>query len=392
MAARAPLSLLAALLLAGFADEWVTYFPFGGLEPIRADLGLSYAQMGVAVGSLTAGGLLGHFFRVAADFVDRRLLASLGALGVAAGMLLFGLGHSLPVLAAGGFVWGAATDAFFTGCEVSLVDMCEEDELPLALGRMNAYGAVGDLLGPLTLAGALAVGLPWRAVFVFGAATMALYAVALARQRFPDHNSEPPEAPVAAVWSVLRDPRVLLLAVVDGLHGLLDEPLLGFLNAYLERTRGWAPAAATALISLMVAAGLCGYLAVPLVRQRLPDWPLLRLFAGCLAAALAALVLGPAAWAAVLAGLAFGFAGAIFYSVLEATYLSLRPGQAGTTGAVVSAIGMAGIGFPSLVGAVSDAYGLAAGLAVYASVPAIMLILLLFARDVDLGRPRSTHV
>lgn len=314
-------------------------------------------------------------------------------------------------------MWGAATDAFFTGCEVSLVDLCGEDELPLALGRMNAYGAVGDLLGPLTLAGALAAGLPWRGVFVFGAAAMALYAAALASQRFPKPKSEPPEAPAAAVWSVLRDPRVLLLAVVDGLHGLLDEPLLGFLNAYLERSRGWAPAAATALISLMVAAGLCGYLAVPLVRRRLPDWPLprlgtrrrgssprategrrlsdwslLRLFAAGLAASLAALVLAPAAWAAGLAGLAFGFAGAVFYSVLEATYLSLRPGQAGTTGAVVSAIGMAGIGFPALVGAVSDAYGLAAGLGVYAMVPAIMLILLLFARDVDLGQPRSTHV
>ncbi|HLQ34276.1 MAG TPA: hypothetical protein VK457_16445, partial [Chloroflexota bacterium] len=82
---RAPLSLLAALLLAGFADEWFTYWPFGSLEPIKADLGLSYAQMGLAVGSLTAGGLLGHFFRVAADFVDRRWLASLGAVGVAAG-------------------------------------------------------------------------------------------------------------------------------------------------------------------------------------------------------------------------------------------------------------------------------------------------------------------
>jgi len=371
---RAPLSLLAALLLAGFADEWFTYWPFGSLEPIKADLGLSYAQMGLAVGSLTAGGLLGHFFRVAADFVDRRWLASLGAVGVAAGMMTFGLGQSLPLLIAGGFVWGASTDAFFNGCEVALVDLCA-DELPVALGRMNAYGAVGDLLGPLTLAGALALGLSWRAVFVFGAGMMLLYAALLASQRFPEQKVEPPEPPVAAVWSVLSDPRVLLLAMIDGLHGLLDEPLLGFLNAFLERVREWTPAGATCMISLIVGAGLCGYLAVPLLKRRLSTWRLLPLFASVMAGSLGAMVLAPMAWIAAPAGALFGFAGAVFYAVLEATYLGLRPGQAGTTGAVVSTISFAGIGFPALVGAVSDAHGLTAGMAVYALVPLAMLFL-----------------
>src|SRR5690348_12213042 len=137
--------------------------------------------MGVAVGSLTAGGLLGHFFRVAADFVRLRWLASLGAAGVALGMLAFGLGHSLPVLAVGGFIWGASCDAFLIGCELALVDLCP-GELPTALGRVNAYGSVGDLLAPLTLAGVLAIGLSWRALFIIGAGFMVLYAAVLASQ------------------------------------------------------------------------------------------------------------------------------------------------------------------------------------------------------------------
>lgn len=371
---RAPLSLLAALVLCSFADEWVTYWPFGGLEPIRADLGLSYAEIGIAVGSLTAGGLLGHFFRVAADFVPLRWLSALGAAGVAAGMLTFGFGASLPILAVGGFVWGASTDAFFTGCEVALVDLCPDD-LPAALGRVNAYGAVGDLLGPLTLAGAVAAGWSWRAVFVLGAAFMLIYALVLAGQRFPERRREAPEPALKALWSVLRDPRVILLGVVDGLHGLLDEPLLGFLNAFLEKDRGWSPALATALVSLLIGAGLVGYLAVPLFTARLRSRRLLPAFALLSAVSVAALVFLPGSWPAVAAAALFGFGGAVFYSVLEATYLSLRPGQAGTTGAVVSTISLAGVGFPALVGSVSDAYGLTAGMAVYAVVPAVMLLL-----------------
>lgn len=372
MGARAPLTLLAALVFVGFADEWVTYWPFGALEPIRAELGLSYAQIGVALGSLTAGGLVGHFFRVAGDFVSLRWLSAFGAAGVAAGMLTFGLGQSLLVLAAGGFVWGASSDAFLTGCELVLVDLCP-DELPAALGRVNAFGAVGDLLAPLTLAGALAAGWSWRVLFVGGAGLMLLYSAALASQPFPARKREAPEPAAAAVWSVLRDPRVILLGLLDGLHGLLDEPLLGFVNAFLERSREWTPALATALVSLVVAAGLAGYLAVRIVVPRVRDRLVLPMFATFTATGLAALVFVPLPWAEALAAALFGFSGAVFYSVLEARYLSLRPGQAGTTGAVVSAIGLAGLGFPALVGAVSDGHGLLTGMAVYAAVPVLIV-------------------
>jgi hypothetical protein len=85
----------------------------------------------------------------------------------------------------------------------------------------------------------------------------------------------------------------------------------------------------------------------------------------------------------VAAGFAFGASGAVFYSVLQATYLSLRPGQAGTSQAVVSTIGLLGIGYPALVGAVADGYGLMAGLALYAVVPVGMVLLLV------LGGPPS---
>src|SRR5262249_3671701 len=106
---------------------------------------------------------------------------------------------------------------------------------------------------------------------------------------------------------------------------------------------------------------------------------LLPVFASITAGALATLVLVGQPAVQTGAAILFGFSGAVFYAVLEATYLSLRPGQAGTTGAVVSAISLAGLGFPALVGAVSDAPGLAAGMTVYAAVPLLVVALVLLA-------------
>ena len=119
-------------MLVRFADEWAAFLPAGALEPIRHDLGLSYTQAGAVLAALPAGGLLGNVFVVAADYVSRRMLASLGALAYGLALIAFGLSHSLPTLLLAAFVWGAASDAFVHGCEVALVDLAGED-LPQSL-------------------------------------------------------------------------------------------------------------------------------------------------------------------------------------------------------------------------------------------------------------------
>jgi predicted MFS family arabinose efflux permease len=382
LAVRAPYSLLMALMLVELADEWVSFFPAGSIASIQDDLGLSYAQAGAVLTSVPAGGILGHGFGVAADFVSRRALAVFGAAMYAVCMGTFALADSFAVLVVAGFVWGAASDAFIHGCEVALVDLYR-DQLAPALARVNAFGAVGDLLGPLTLAGAAAAGVSWRAVFALGAATMALYAVWLFTQRFPP--PAPPEAeeehtPFRAVLGVLRDRRILLLAVIAGLFSVLDEPFWGFVIVFLEDVRGLSGGLATAIAAVGVAGGLAGFLSVGAVTAR---WSArTTLLATCLAvgASVAALVYVPFPPAQTLGGLAFGYSGALFWSVLQAATLGLRPGQAGTTSAVVSTVGLFGIGYPPLVGAVADRAGLPAGLGLYAAVPALMFVLLLFVR------------
>ncbi|MGE0544715.1 MAG: sugar MFS transporter [Dehalococcoidia bacterium] len=377
LAVRAPLSLVAALMLVRLADEWFTFFPAGAIAPIQDDLGLTYVQAGVVLTALPAGGILEHGFAVAADYVDRRVLAAGGAFVQAFCLAGFAIADSFLLLVVVSFLWGMSTDAFVSGCEVALVDLYH-DQLAPALARVNAFGAVGDLLGPLTLAAAAALGAGWRSVFLAAAVLMALYALWLVFQRFPPPRPPASEdhTPVRGVLSVLRDPRIVLLALVSALFGVLDEPFWGFTIVYLEQVRETPAGVATLLVAVGVSGGLAGFLAVDRVSRALAPRTALLVFAAGVGLAVATLIIARFVVIQAVSAFAFGFTGAVFYSVLQAVILGMRPGQAGTTSAVVSTIGLLGIAFPPLVGAVSDATGLTTGLMLYVLVPVLMLLLL----------------
>jgi hypothetical protein len=206
------------------------------------------------------------------------------------------------------------------------------------------------------------------------------YAAVLAGQRFPPpHRGEHRANPFAGVLAVLSDRRVIVLAIVMGLFGLLDEPLAAFLIAFSEHVRRESALVANALILAWTLGGIAALAAYErLVGKRRSEVLVLA------AAATIALTLPLAAFAPWLAlrfaaVMLFGAAGAVFYVILNARVLALRPGQAGSVGATVSLIGMLGMGFPGVVGAVADAFGLGAGLALYALIP--VLILPLVARN-----------
>src|SRR6266542_2245620 len=135
---------------------------------------------------------------------------------------------------------------------------------------------------------------------------MVLYAAVLASRPFP--KPRPPEhaaTPWASVRSVLRDRRVLLLAVVAGLFGLLDEPLLGFTIAYLEQVRELSATLATAIAAVAVSGGLAGYLSVSRFTGRWAARPLLLGGGAAVGLCVAGIVVAPVAPLQALAG--FGF-------------------------------------------------------------------------------------
>ncbi len=362
-------------MLVTFADEWFTYFPAGLSVSIADDLGLSYAQLGTVMASLFAGGVLGLIFTVAADYVDRRWLASFGAAAYGAAMLVFGFADCFAWMVAAGFVWGAASDAFIGATDVTLIEL-SRDDLPGALSKQNALSAIGDVFGPVSIAAAAYAGVSWRNLFAGAGALMLAYAVWLACLEFPKIEKQAEEkTPVRSVLAMFRDPVLMRLAFILLLFGLLDEPFLGFLLLRFERELGFSPELGSICAGAIVTGGILGHLAVPWVLKRFAVRRAM-VFAGTVTAAgVAALCEAGAVAVLIGAGAATGVFGAMFYSLLESELYELRPGQAGATSAATAVIGFLGLAFPSFVGAIAESYGLSQGLSAYAIAALVMLIL-----------------
>lgn len=354
----------------------MSFLPFGALESIRADLGLSYTQAGVVLASVSVGGLLGNLAAIAADHVDRRWLSSAGALVYAVSMAGFALGRSFPVLVIAAVLLAIGSDAMISGTEVALVDVVRTEHpdddtashLSTVLARQGLGAYVGDLLGPLTLSGVVAAGWSWRWAFAVGAAACAIFAVALARQPLPPphaNGEDDTEGPGAAAWRLLRDRRLLQLGLLSLGVAVLDEEFAAFLIAYLQVERGLAPAAATALVLAEVAGGLT--VSAVLAARRSARGSL-RVAGAAVGVGAVIVVAGPG-WASVaIGGFLFGAGVAASWFSLQARVLSHSVGRAGTATAVVALVETPAMAAPVLAGALTDAAGLGLALAAHAAV------------------------
>jgi MFS family permease len=189
------------------------------------------------------------------------------------------------------------------------------------------------------------------------------------------------------VRDVIGDRRVLRLAAIWLLTAALDEPFFGFLIANLEGTRRVSTATATALVVSVVVGGMATYAALAVMRRRFSGRA--RFIAGSLGLLATTVIVVGAPWTAViaLAGVGFGAASALLWVALQSTTLRLRPGQVGTTQAVISGLATAGIVIPPLIGVAADRLGLGAAMWLIVLAPAAVVVLVL----TDKGRDRSVR-
>lgn len=368
--ARAPASVVVALLVVRLADEASFFLPSAALESFRADLGLTYTQAGSVLALIAPGALVGTAFTVAADRYSRRVIASGGAFAFAAGMAVFAWGGSFALLAAGGFAIGAASTAMVDAAEVALVDVAGDDLRPY-LARANLLATIGDLMGPALVGAVAVVGLSWRATFWVGAAGLVVYGIALGAAPLP--GPAPPEAAshggrssVRVLASVARDPRVWLVGLMSLLMGPFDEPLTGFTIALVERDLGGSAVVATLVALVGLSGGIFTYTVLARRVVNISDSRLL-VVSGLTMTAGAAAIAAAAGPALVAVG---AFVTSIGVNVgwlgLQHRTLTLRPGEVGSTKAVVTTIEFAGAAVPIGIGAVADAAGLVAAVAVFA--------------------------
>ena len=369
------------MLFVRLADESAVFLPFGSLESFRADLGLTYAQAGTVLAAIAPGALAGGAFAAAADRYSRRAISAGGAFGFALALVMFALGDSFAVLAAGAFVMGMASTAMVDAAEVALVDIAAGDDLRRWLARSNLLATVGDLLGPALVAGAVLLGLSWRAAFWVGAGLMGLYALALARAPLP-----PPSRAVAeddgvdgasrpGFTAVLRDPAVWVMGLIGLLMVPFDEPLVGFTIALLEQERGASPAVATVIAFAGIAGGVLAFTVLARRFEGVADDRLLMGSVSAMAGERHHRQHGHHRDHQRPAGLAVAIGLSLAWLALQHRSLVLRPGQVGATKAVLGAIESTGAWLPMAIGALADRAGLTWAVGSFGIVGAVLMAL-----------------
>jgi hypothetical protein len=312
-----------------------------------------------------------------ADRHSRRLIAAGGAFGYAAGLFLFAAGTNVPMLVVAVTVMGFAGDAMIRATDVALVDVAG-DGLELAVARATLLGTIGDLAGPALLAVCLTTGLGWRAAFVVAGLGMAGYGVLLASQPLPapcrppdvTRDGNPPAR--QEIGAVLRDGRVLRLGLLAALVDVFDEPFLAFAIAYLVSTRGQPAGVAALTAGVGLAGGVVAAAWASRVERAEITPPAV---AGLLVGGVGAVVLAPHPLVAALGAAGVGAAVNLAWISLEARVLTLRPGQAGTTSAMVSAVAQVAVLVPLVAGVLADGAGVSAALLLYLALALVFAML-----------------
>jgi MFS transporter, FSR family, fosmidomycin resistance protein len=341
---------------------------------IRDDLGLSYAEIGLA---LAIPGLLGSALEpmvgILGDTPRRRaVVVGSGAvftLSVALTAGATGFWTLLIALAVG----NPAASGFVSLSQAALMDFS-----PVRRERLMAWwtlaGSLGYVGGPLLLAVALALGAGWRGallILVLGAAVLTA-----AARRVPDPpRVSPVRVALRGVVSALRERDVVRWLVVLKAADLLLDVFLGFLALYLVDVAGTSPGAAGLAVAVWTGAGLLGDAALI---------PMLGLVSGRTYLRVSAVVAAPAYASFLLVdGFDFklvllavlGFANAGWYAIPKAALYEALPGRSGTAVAVSGFAGLAHSGIPALLGAAAGAFGLAAVMWALILAPAAIVVL-----------------
>jgi predicted MFS family arabinose efflux permease len=394
----------------------VAFLPAGSLEPLRRDLGLTYSQGATLLALYPGIGLLGTGLGVLADRRSRRVMASAGALGYGAGLLLFAAAGGYAALVVAIVVMGLAGDALARATEVALVDVAGDD-IEAAVARVTFLGTLGDLTGPALLAACLATALGWRGAFALAGLGVIAYGIVLATQPLPPppvrraatrrrphpeahvelepevviegsvriglfvaaedgdapeveddgaHEDDEGDGESSRFVDVMRDRRVLRLGVLSALIDVFDEPFLAFVVAYLTAAQGHSEEVAATAAGL----GLVGSVVATAWASRSGRRTPPALVGGLLVGGVLAVLVAPHPVLAAAGSGAVGAAVNLGWITIESRALTLRPGQAGATSAAVSVVAQAAIVVPLLAGAVADRAGLTTAMLLYLALAA----------------------
>jgi MFS transporter, FSR family, fosmidomycin resistance protein len=379
---------------------------------VRTDLRLGYLEVGLVLSvPAVASAVIEPAFGVLVDAGWRRPLMVVGAAAFAASLALMAAAWSFPPLLAATVGWFLASGALVGTAQTALMDLRDRAR-EQAMARWTLAGSVGAVLGPLVLAGSIALGGGWRppllALALAGLLAVRGAAMLPASRPQPTPPPAPPTPPAGAAETApgdpaceapegepapararpgLRDSLRPLLAALRDLDVLRSLALLqltelggdvfgGFLALYMADVADAGAIGATLAVATWTGAGLGGDALLVVLLSRVPGGRLLRASAVAAAVLLPAFLLAPglAPRLVFLAGLSV--AHAAWYPVLQGRLYDSLPGASGAALALSSLASGLGAALPLALGAVAATAGLDRALWLALLAPLALLTLL----------------
>jgi FSR family fosmidomycin resistance protein-like MFS transporter len=365
---RGTFSLTLVFLLIEFFDEFV-YAVGGTARPsLRADLGLSYAQIGILLGlpaALTT--LFEPALMLLGDTRWRKQLVIAGGLGMALAAALVAGAHSFTAILLAEVISFPSSGAFVTLSQATLMDLNPGRE-PHMMARWSASGSLANLIAPLILAGGFALAFGWRWMYAVLAVWGLILTLVTALRAFPPHphaastgdSSTGKQAVLRGLlsnlWEAVRNLNLLRWLGLLEMSDLLLDMFSGYVALYFADVMGLNAVQTSLALSLLMLVSLLSDLALIPLLERYAGRAIVRFTAGWAILFYTAFLLAP--WTPVKIGLALlvRLATLGWYPVLEGEAYAAAQGRSGTMKAVQSLGGL-------VAGALAGVIGWVAGLA-----------------------------
>lgn len=377
--------LLTIIFLAiEFLDEVIDGLCGAAWPLIRHDLNLDYVQVGMLLTiPNTISSLIEPIVGIWGDIGKRRQLILGGGVSFAIALLLLSQSYNFSLLLAAFVLFYPASGCFVSLSQATLMDI-EPTRHEQNMARWALAGSVGNVIGPLILAGAVALNQSWRSAFL-ALALLTLLLVGMLWQfpikTVPSHIDEPLHSfqdGIANTLTALKRRKLLLWLTLLQFSDLMLDILRSFLALYFVDIVGADNTQASFAVTVWLGFGLLGdFLLIPLL-ERLRGLHYLKLSATIVLCLYPIFLLVPNTnIKLVILGL-LGFFNAGWYSILQGQLYTAMPGQSGTVMTLNNLFGLVGGLIPLVLGLVAQYYGLQTTMWLLLAAP-ITLLIALFA-------------
>lgn len=349
---------------------------------IRHDLNLSYLQFGLLLTiPNTVSSVIEPIFGVLGDFGHRQLLILGGGISFAIALLLISLSHHFWSLLAALVLFYPASGAFVSLSQATLMDLEPTRHEP-NMARWALAGSLGNVIGPLALAGAIALQQSWRNVFfTLAALTLCLVGLMWKSPMAIATVSTPVNLPglsiqksIRHIIRALKRPNVLRWLTLLQFSDLMLDVLRGFLALYFVDVVRTSDTQASFAFTIWLGFGLLGdLLLIPLLEQ-VRGIEYLRVSAFLVLCLYPAFLVIPNITIKIVILGGLGFLNAGWYSILQGQLYTAMLGQSSTVMVLNNLGGLVGGFMPLALGWLAQQYGLQLTMWLFLAAPIILLI------------------